>query len=293
MGGMEPWRVLGIDAAATPLEIDAAYKARARLLHPDVNQATTPAEQTRRNAAMAELNAARDAMRGRAATRPKVPTRRPAEQHPTGQGDGGTVDSRRSGPPPGPTARTAPPRGVGTTPGAGRVGEGARPGGSSRSAPTAGPRDHPEGPPYHGAPTDPAATGFPAARGLRAAVSRWQARDSRAGGGLRSFVMVAAVGVCAAAMIIGGLLLVVGVLDALGSKAPAPGRAPGSGANYEVGDCVNQVPGATEAVRVGCDQAHLGRVEATVPRAGACPGTSELEVTVDGDPVRYCLDADT
>jgi hypothetical protein len=61
------FEVLGVDKDASDEEIAAAYRERAKRLHPDQHPNASPAEQAKWSAAMAQLNEAWDALRDRPA----------------------------------------------------------------------------------------------------------------------------------------------------------------------------------------------------------------------------------
>jgi DnaJ domain len=252
---MEPWQVLGVGPHATLEEIDTAYKARARVLHPDLNRGASPAEQTSHNAAMAELNAARDAMRGRAGTRNRPAAgRQPRSPVPT------PAREPTDAPPPWPTEPSEP-----AAAGAWWDEEpaGRRPGPVT---------DDPAWRPSTAPPPGPAG----ARRGV---------------GTNRGFFTVVGIGVGGAVLVIGAIAALIGLANTFGdgsTKAPAPG---GASHAIALGDCIARGDTGFDAVPVDCALPHLGRVTGVVTRGGVCPDGTEFLLTVDGDPNSYCIDA--
>lgn len=73
-GGRDPYDVLGISPGSDVSAIKAAYRARARELHPDTGAAdASPRQQRARAAAMAELTNAYQRLNGGQAGDPQVP----------------------------------------------------------------------------------------------------------------------------------------------------------------------------------------------------------------------------
>jgi hypothetical protein len=286
---------------------------------------------------MAELNAARDAMRGLAGSRSRAPA-------PTPPRPGRRSQSRRSAPTPTPAPPTppAPPPAPGAHDGAevrfrtgaatqhahggdvgnGYVGSTAEPPGQAGATPTDGATGTNHG--DVGDPTqdgdrwrrtgtaprpdgydtdDPGGTGdrptwrrpsrgarSDSARPRRAAHARrpdWRRRVRFDPSGARGFAIVAGLGVAGATLVLFALWVIIAAVNALSGSGAGNDKVPA--AAFQVGDCVAQAANAQDALRVDCTDAHLGQVTSVVDVTRLCPDGSDFNVTVVGDPFRYCI----